>query len=242
MKTLELNRLLLRALYIEDATALSGVILDGLQEDILAAVNRTYQTLWTAPQDHFRRSQFSFVTEAAEDAYTLAAGVQEIFGEVSIDNTPPHLRPIKAIGDFLNYPTRFLGAASNTIANGRPVAYHVTATGAAAAEATVLTMYLKPTPDAVYTVRYDASTEAPTLEQDDIDDDIDLHVPAKYVESIFMPIARYFVTRSHFFMPDDRPAEMQSATGDFAMAMAQLGYTDPQIERFKLKSESKSEP
>lgn len=233
MNSLALKNLLLRALYIEDASSLSGAILTGVEGDVLAAINRTYQTLWTAPSEHFRSASYSFETESGTPDYLLDSGIQQILGDVSVNGAAPFLVPVREYGDFAAYATRFLGAASNAMTNGQPQAYHIQTRGLAAADPVEITMFLTPTPDDVYAITFDASTQAPRLTQENVDAGVDLRVPAGYVESIFAPVARFFVTRSHFFMASARAAELQQAEADFAIAMRQLGYTEPQISEFQ---------
>lgn len=235
MNSLQLKNLLLRKLYIEDPTTLAGTILGGLEDDVVAAINRAYQVIWTAPLDYFRRGEYTFATVSGTQAYTLEQGIQAIEGVVKLNGGTPHVAPIQNRADFDNYGTRFLNQLTNTIANAIPQGYFLQKFGQENADSVLLKMLFVPTPDDAYTVTFEASSEAPNLTLANVDAGVDLHIPANYVESILMPLARYFVTGSHFFMVDHRPQEWQEASGDFGKAMAQLGYADPDIDQFKIQ-------
>ena len=231
MNSLTLLNDLLRKLYIEDPATLNGTILAGLKDDCLSAINRTYQVIWTAPEEHFRRQQFDFLTVSGTNEYLLDQSIQELEGLVKVNGS--EVRPISDRGDFDNYGIRFKGALSNSIPQSVPEAYFLQSFGQNAADSVELKMLFTPTPDAEYSVTFEASSEAPRITLVDIDNEVDLFVPGKYVESIFLPISRFFIQESHFYMADKRQAETQKAQSSFVMAMKQLGYTDPQIEQYK---------
>lgn len=238
MNSLELRNLLLRKLYIEDPDGLDGTILTGLKEDVAAGVNRAFQVIWTAPWDFFRRDEFTFNTVAATREYLLEEGIQEVLGVVKVNSATPHLRPISNRSDFDSYGTRFLGQLTDTVTAGSPKAYFLQRFGTGDADAVQVKMFLVPTPDDVYTITYEASTEAPNFTVAEIDAAGDLSIPANYVESILVPLSRFFCSSSHFFLADRRAAEISQMNADFEMAMRQLGYTDPQIKQFRGKEDT----
>lgn len=223
----------MRKLYIEDPTTLSGTILDGLKDDVLRAINRSYQVMWTAPNDHFRRGEYTFNTVSGTQEYLLDSTIQQILGVVKVNGSAPYVSPIKDRADFDNYGTRFLNQLTNTISNARPAAYFLEAFGVDAAESSQVSMFFVPTPDDAYAITFEASSEAPSLTETTLDAETDLRVPDQYVESILLPLSMFFVTDSHYFLIDQRQGEFQKANGEFGLAMAQLGFTDPQIEQFR---------
>lgn len=234
MTSSDLYEDLLRKLYIEDPSALSGTILAGLQADVLSAINRAFQTIWTAPNsEHFTRKHFTFNTAGGTSSYALDATVQKILGPVKLDGATPHISPLKNRADFDYYLTRFKGQLSDSGSNARPEVYFLERLYANAAEATVVNMLLKPTPDAVYAVDFEASIEAPNFTQAQVEADTDLPMPHGYIESILLPISRWYTTRSHYFMPDKRQGELSVMKIDYEEAMRQIGLTDPQAEQAK---------
>lgn len=233
MNSLELKQDLLRKLYIEDSSALTGVILDGLEADVVTAINESFQSLWTAPFDHFRRKHFTFPTVIGTSAYTLDQTVQDVLGPVKANDATPHLRPIKDRGDFDNYATRFKKALTNSSSNARPEAYFLERLFRDAADSALIKMLLTPAPDAVYTIDMEASTEAPSFTLAEIDSAVALPIPHQYVETVLLPIARMNVTRSHYFLADERPTELQKMEQDFIAARKQIGDTDPQLPHLK---------
>ena len=230
MNSLELKNDLLRKLYIEDPSALDGTILAGLEAEVVSAINRAFQMIWTAPKSsHFTRKHFTFSVVGGTSSYALDSTLQAVLGPVKLDGATPHLRAITERGDFDNYPTRFKGALSNAAASGRPEAYFLERLFADAAEATTVNMLLTPTPDTSYSADFEGSIEAPNFTLAEIDADVALPMPHQYVESILQPIARMYITRSHFFMADRRQAEIQAFTMDYAEARRQIGATDPLV-------------
>jgi len=228
---------LLRKLYIEDPTALAGVILTGLQNDCVDAINRAFQTIWTAPYDFFRKKHFDFNTASGTQEYTLDQALQEIIGPVKVNGGTPHLRPIKDRGDFDNYATRFQGSLTNAVANAQPVAYYLERLWQDGADSTVVKMLFTPTPDTAYSIDFEGSTEAPSFTLAELQAEPDLPIPHNYVESILLPVARLFVARSHYFMADQRPGEIQAMQQDFIVAMGQLGDSDPTLPKFEAPTE-----
>lgn len=230
---------LLRKLYIEDPAGLSGTILTGLQADCVDAINRALQTLWTAPFDFFRRRHFQFNTVSGTQEYDLEAAtglaLQEVLGPVKINGATPHLRPVRDRGDFDNYATRFLSSLTNTVANARPVAYYLERLFQNAADGVQCKMLFTPTPDDAYSVDFEGSVEAPTYTLAQLQAEPDIPIPHSYVESVLLPVARLFVARSHYFMADQRQAELQNLQQDFMVAMRQLGDTDPTLPKFELQ-------
>jgi len=234
MNGLDLKKDLLRKLYIEDATALSGVILDGLQADVVSAINRAFQNVWTAPHDYFRRSLFQFNTVAGTSTYTLDQSLQEILGPVKIDGGTPYVRPVgDDRGNLDNYATRFKGALTNTLANARPEVYFLERLWQNAADSTTVNMIFAPAPDVVYAVDFYASTEAPSFTLAQLDASVVLPVPHEYVESVLLPIARFFVIESHFYLADRRPAETKKLAQGYVDARKQIGDLDPQLPELR---------
>lgn len=196
--------------------------------DVANAVNAAFQTIWLAPHDHYRRKNTTLSTVASTQAYTLTpANVQEILNPVKIG--AKQLRPIKHRGDFDHYATRYLGATSDPAAEGQPVAYYVERrNNAGTADLSAISIYLTPTPDAVYTVTYDYVGDAPTYTVSQMADATALEFPHQYVESIFLPLARYFMMNSHFFHESDANRGA-FAKEEYLAAMKRLGYSNPQV-------------
>lgn len=200
-------------------------------DDVVNAVNAAFQEIWSAPNAYYRRKTGTFNTVASTEAYAITATYQEIFNPVSIAGK--QLRPCRNRGEFDHYATRFGGAATDPADEGEPVAYFVESKNAAgAAELASVEMLLTPVPDAIYTVTYDYSTEAPVYTTALMDDAADMEFPHKYCESILLPIAtKWMATQSHWFHNTygensrDRDAIVDAA---YAKARAMLGYVDPQ--------------
>lgn len=218
MQLVEVRNDCLRKVWIEQ----SGIAPSYILEDITIAVNQAIQLIWLAGPDHFRRADFTFNTVSGTASYTLDADVQEVLGPVRLD-TATHLRPVDGRGDFDHYHTRFLGADSDEVSSAQPVAYFIDRRNTNADDNQAVSMLLTPTPDDTYSISFEASKTAPTYTTADLATTATLQVPHGYVESLFLPIARYFSIRSHFF---GKEAIRQSIEADYQQALALYGMAD----------------
>jgi len=209
-----------------------------IRADASIAMSWAYQRIWSAPWDFFRKVQNNFNTVGGTQAYTLPQNVAEIVGPVRL-NSNTHLNPITRRSDFDHYGTRFEGSTSLISGSGTPAAYHLWRTNQAASDNVKIEMLLTPTPNDAFTILYDAATEAPTVSKEDLcaDPGITIEIPHGYVESIFLPLARLGITRSHYFSSMDKLPLFQA---DAALALRDLKYADPQIKEI-LGETSKTE-
>lgn len=219
MQLVEVRDDCLRKVWIEQSSNAPDYIL----EDIKNAVNQALQLIWLAGPDHFRRTDFTFDTTAGTSSYSLDTSLQEVLGPVRIDDTGTQIRPVSDRGNFDHYYTRFLGADSESSVTGTPVAYYVDRRNANAEDNQAITMLLSPTPDSTYTLSFEGSTTAPTYSLTDLASTNILPIPHGYAESLFLPIARYYSIRSHFFGKEEI---QQSIENDYQQALALYGMAD----------------
>lgn len=222
----EVRAALLRFVWIESTSPPSYI-----DEDVANSVNQAFQTIWLAPLDYYRRKSTTLATVASTASYTLTpANVQEILTPVKIG--AKHLRPIRTRSAFDHYPTRYQGQTSDTVDEGQPVAFYVERTNnAGTADLSAVSILFTPTPDAIYTVTYDYVPEAPSYTVSQMSDASALEFPHEYVESLFLPIARFHMTNSHFFHNDKDRDREAFAIREYQSAMQKLGYADPQVSQ-----------
>lgn len=210
---------LLRKVWFEDPDRVPGYVLD----DVTTEVNRALQTLWALPsRDWFRRQQIEIALVSGTNRYELALNIQRVLGITRLNGSA--LRPAKTRGDIENYGRRYLGELSET--PGTPMIYWVEqlASGDASDSAAAF-LWLAPTPNAGATLTLQTSTEAPNYSNADLTSEEEgIPMPHGYVESLFLPVARYFVSRSHWFRDAARVDELRA---DATSAFAALGMVAP---------------
>ena len=199
-----------------------------IRKDAAIAMSWAYQRIWSAPWDFFRKTSLDFTTVNGTEAYTLPQNIAEVIGPVEIQGNA-HLDKITNRSDFDHFGTRFLGNTNLTGGSGTPQAFHLWATNQVASDNVKLEMLLTPTPDDAYLIGYIAATEAPAVSPEDLcaDPGITIQIPHSYVESLFLPLARLAITRSHFFTSLDK---LDLFKTDATLALRDLRYSDPQIK------------
>ena len=219
----KIREALLGFVWIENESATPAYI----DDDVTNAVSQAFQAIWTAPLDYYRRKSTSFSTAVSTDSYTLTPGdVQEILTPVKIGTS--HLRPLRHRSDLDHYATRYNGAASDPAGEGQPVAFYVERTNNAGNDdLSAVKIFLSPVPDAVYSVTYDYVGEAPSYSATQMQDSAALEFPHGYVESIFLPIARFYMMDSHYFHNERDRNREQRTTEEYKSALMRLGYADP---------------
>lgn len=219
---------MLRKVWIE----LSDQAPSYLYDDMAVAFNQAMQVIWQSPSDYFRRKHYSLATVIGTDSYTLDSGIQEVLGPVRLNGSHPHLRPVADRGNFDHYHTRYKGGTNDTPANAKPEAYYIERLNVAGDDSVQISMLLAPTPDAVYFIDYEASTEAPRYTANDLatGSAVNVPMPHAYAESIFLPVARYYAMRSHYFSHEEHRSAFN---GDYLNSMMLLGVSDPQLPEVK---------
>lgn len=199
-----------------------------IRKDAAIAMSWAYQRIWSAPWDFFRKTNLNFSTVGGTNTEVLPQNIVSIVGPVRIQGNA-HLTPITNRSDFDHYGTRFLGNTTLTGGSGTPEAYHLWRTNQNAGDNVKVELLMTPTPDGVYTIDYDAATEAPAVSAADLcaDPGITIQIPHAYVESLFLPLARLAITRSHYFTTLEK---LDMFKADAALALRDLKYSDPQIQ------------
>jgi hypothetical protein len=218
---------LLRLVNIETVATAPSYIKD----DAATALNQAFQEIWSSPDsDYFTREEKTLSTVAGTKAYVLAEAIQDILGPIRFTATGKPIAPCESKGELHAFGPIFQSGESYDVSHGEPQVYYLDRTRSPSDEDEVLvvTLLLAPTPDKAYTITYDAALECPSFTRSDFCDTplAKLPIPHKYVETILLPIARYNMTRSHFFSNQDL---MKALEGDYLKAMRQIGYVDPQI-------------
>lgn len=201
----------------------------GVDADVVSAMNWALQTMWKAGSDYFTREAISVTLIVGQASYALATTTQAVLGPVKT-SAGQLLRAVEDFGDVQNFALLYLGQASAPMLNGAPLAYHVRNSRVDANNPHLVTLYVMPAPDAAAVTAHsplsvDGVKVCKTYTVADIALTDAIQVADGYAESLFLPLARLQITRSHLFSQADNLARIQA---DAAMAMRTLGIEPEQ--------------
>lgn len=212
---------LLSKLGIEDVADASALAL----QDCVVAINAAMQMLQTAGQDYFTRETKTTALVAGEPSFTVDQLTQAIIGPVRWNGIP--LRALLSRGEYDQFARIFLGETAYGPSDGDPIAYWVETVRRVLPEPTAgdiveTKIYLAPSPtEPAGTLVYDVIMDAPSYVVADLETTAILPIAQNYTESIFLPIARMFITRSSQF---SRPDLLEQLTADAQTASIRLGF------------------
>lgn len=188
-------------------------------QDVVVAVNGALQMLQTAGEDFFTRTHLGLGIAAGTAMYSLGQSVQAIIGPVSLaDGT--RLLALASSGEYDQFDRIYLGSSSYGAAAGTPMAYFVENVFAPGkADANQINLWLAPVPNAPQILDVEVILDATAYGVADLTNGSALPIAQRYVESVFLPIARMLVTRSSQF---SRPTILPGITSDYQAAMATL--------------------
>jgi hypothetical protein len=207
--------------------------------DVTTAINSALQTMHQSPLDYFRKEQIDVTFAAAQNEKDLyvEASVQEVIGPVWIpaqDNRELHR--INDESEFNQFFQRFYGMSeSDAVASGVPEAsYYMIRSRRSYSEnsgkdSSQCLLAIKPTPTSSTIIRLLVSKAPPFYTTDEITNLVgneETPVPSSYVETIFLPLARWHAMRSHFFFEKDKAAMIES---DAMRALQALQITNPDM-------------
>lgn len=166
---------------------------------------------------------------AAQSAYPLANTTQSILGPVKTA-TGALLRRVDDFGDVQNFGLLYLGQTTAPMTDGVPLAYHVRDTRTNADNLHLVTLHVMPAPSAAAVAAHsplmvDGVKACKTYTTADIASTAAIQVADGYAESLFLPLARLQITRSHLFSQLENLERIQA---DAAMAMRTLGLEPEQ--------------
>lgn len=230
MTTTELRDKLLRTVWATQSAQTPTYV----HKDVMIAVNRAYQELWTAPKAEFlRRRAGSITTASGTSSYDLGSTIVELIGPVT--GTSGALIPCSNKADFNAFADRFL-QADTSLASGEPVAYYYERLNASntAADPITSNLHLTPTPASVYSVTFEAAYDPPQFDDCQLDSDgNNLPIPHGWLEGILLPIAQFYMLDSHWYTKDQRHDATEAIMNGYAQARLRLGLSDPQIKTVK---------
>jgi hypothetical protein len=197
---------------------------------ILSDINATIQALQDAGEDFYGREEELMTLVEGQSAYVLDKDIQTVLKPVKrADGT--FLTEITSRGGLSTFGQVFQDALSGTVSNGTPTHYFIESLKDTSGNADSVTvqLHLRPAPDSINagTARLVLNViREPSLftAQDLAAGTALLAVPQKYVESIFLPIARWNATGSSLFFDNSKKTQIDD---DYLRALQLLGRSDP---------------
>lgn len=191
-------------------------------QDIAVAMNSAMQVLQTAGQDYFTREELTLAIGAGTSIYNITKDVQAVLAPIRLNNEKP-LRALDSQGQIDQYERIFEGLPTYGVGTGTPRAYWVKylRTGTTG-DVCQIQVRLAPAPTVGGYLVIEVVNDAPAYTADDLDSTDELPVAQNYTESIFLPLARMFITRSSKF---SRPDLATGLINDGRMALERLGFS-----------------
>lgn len=198
------------------------------QERIRLDINAAIQLMADCGEDFYGRENIVLDLTSGSGSYELPLNIQSVLEPVTLSDGSP-VRKLTSFGQVLQYNAIFRGAVSGSLAAGKPEAYFVHSLKSGDDDDNVRTVIqFLPAPSAgqlgnkpvipvireptIYTThQLTAGTSS-------------LPIPHKYVESIFLPIARWNATTCFLFTDKDK---VEKYKADYDRALEQLGISDP---------------
>ena len=231
----ELRDNVLRALWLEQQATVPSYI----WEDVTTAINSALQLMFESPLDYFRKEQISVTFNTGEDAKNLSevSGVTEVIGPVWIPaQGSRELHRITDQSEWNQLYQRFFGKTeSEAIAAGLQTGsfYFIETrrsySDGGGADASSVLINIKPAPTEQLKLALIVAKAAPSYSVATItglSGSEVTPVPDAKMETILLPLARWYAMRSHFFFEKDKVEMFQN---DAARAMKTIKVTDPEM-------------
>ena len=218
---------LLSKLSIEDASLANSLAL----QDCVIAINGTLQILQTAGQDFFTQELAAVAFGVGTAFVILPRTVQNVLGTLRWNDTTS-LRALSSRGQLDQFDRTYLGLTAFGAALGTPMAYWVENTrDGSSGDINQIFLWLAPRPAQAGFVTYEYVNDSPNYTVADFTAGTAmLPVAQNYTESIFLPIARWWMTRSSQFSRPDLAVQLKE---DYDRATATLatfgGFPNAQL-------------
>lgn len=199
-------------------------VTDLVKQDCVVAINGAMQYLQTAGEDYFTRQVLTVTLSAGTSVYNVPGSMQSVLGPVRWNDEKP-LRALNSQGEYDQFARTFLGEEDYGVGDdGDPVAYWPRfLRSGTTGDVCAVAILLAPAPASpAGTLTVEVVNDAPAYAVADLTSTNALPIAQNYTESIFLPIARMFITRSSQF---SRPDLLKQITQDANMAMARLGLS-----------------
>lgn len=201
----------------------SPTALDLARTRILAAINSVMQLIWSRADklNYFNQEQLEVTVATGTSEIALSNDVQSVIGPVSAVGGKT-LSPIPSREALLNYVDYWFGGSAPAI---QPPAYWVNcAQDLQQGDRTSIKITLPWATSADYTLNVDVVKSVPRFTEADMINAAPIRLPAKYVESLFLPLLHEWASNDYLFKSETaRPGIAAAASA----AKEALGLLEP---------------
>lgn len=191
-------------------------------------VNAAIQLMQVAGEDFFAREDYVLNLTSGSGSYELPQDIQTVLEPVRLQDGSP-LRKLTTESQVYQYGALFRETLNPSVSPGKPEAYYVRSIKSDDGDDSVKTiLMLLPAPGAsnltnrpiIPVIREPGLFTTGQLTSGTSS----LPIPHKYVESIFLPLCRYYATSCFLFYDKEKFAKYEE---DYERALQVLGVADP---------------
>ncbi len=199
----------------------TGLDIEFARERVLEIINSALQIMYSRAEklDFFNRSTLTLTYATGETSKTLPVSIQMLLGPVKTDDGD--LEMASTISQFEQYLDIYF--SGETITSPR-VAFLDRRASSASFDSQECILRIAPAPADDTDVTLDFAQEAPYFGVQEYLTNARLRIPHSYVESVFLPLCKYFATMDPLFKKE---ALRKAINDDYQRAMIQLGEVNP---------------
>lgn len=205
-----------------------------IQSRVLIDINTAIQQIQQAGEDYFGRETIDVPLVADQDDYDLDETVQSVLEPIRLDDGTL-LRKLTSRGQLFQFGQLFLDQLDDSVTDATPLCYYIESKrrNDATFDEVAITLHLAPKPSS--TVAGARQLKIPIIRHpsqlvmlDLVAGTSLLPIPHKYVESIFLPMARYNATTSFLFYEKEKIPRYEQ---EYKRALKLLGIGDPRTPK-----------
>ena len=185
-------------------------------------LNNALQVVWNQARDrdYWTRATETITLASGISSQVLDDDIQNVIGPARVESTLQPLSPIGTRGELDQFADLFLDSAD---ASG-PVAYFIERTNQTGNDPARCTFHVTPAPTESTDFLLDLVREAPRFQDTDIDSCPRIPIPHRYIESLLLPVARYYAMSCHLFVFPERKEQIEA---EYAAAMGLMDNANP---------------
>ena len=217
----------LRVIWVEEGNDCTP---DYIWSDVTTAINSALQYIWLSPHAYFRQTEVT-ATVPSGGSVVLPDNLQEVHSPLWVaSENNRELHRILDQSEFNQFYPRFMGKTeAEAIECGAKEAtyYFIKSRNQDDEDNTNVTLMVTPKPSNNIDITFLATVEPRLFTEEEIENLTDVEtigIPHKYVETILLPMVRFFITRSHYFFEKDK---LDMIRDDVGRAAAILGVANP---------------
>lgn len=186
-------------------------------------LNRAMQVIWNRAKErnYWTQSKLEITFPANQSRMELPGNIQNVTGHARFADTLKPLAPIGSLSELEQFSDLFLDGATPD----RPVAYYIDRNAQASNDPTSCSIHVTPAPTVATVVALEVVNEAPRYTWDDYTARTVVPIPHKYVESLLLPVVRYYA--ACFWLYSGGEEQRKSLMMEYMDVARQIGLADP---------------